>query len=160
FLAFLLFAPIVFVAGLLRPSTPVLVGLLLALAAVLAIMVFSALDAYRLARRAQDQYALKDFNRPLVYILFLLVGLIYPVGRRMALRANALEAFFVPTGSQAPNVLPGDHILVNELALQGKVPRRGDVVTFRSPRNRNQNWIKRVIALPGDTVEVRKNKVF
>jgi signal peptidase I len=160
FLAFLLFAPIVFFAGLLRPSTPVLVGLLLALAAVLAIMVFSAVDAYRLARRAQDQYELKEFNRPLVYILFLLVGFFYPVGSLMALRANVFEAFYVPTGSEAPNVLPGDHILVNKLALQGKVPRRGDIVTFRNPRNRNQNWIKRVIALPGDTVEVRKNKVF
>jgi signal peptidase I len=78
----------------------------------------------------------------------------------MALRANVFEAFYIPTGSEAPNVLPGDHILVNKLALHGKVPRRGDVVTFRSPRNRSQNWIKRVIALPGDTVEVRKNKVF
>jgi signal peptidase I len=160
FLTFLLYVPVVFVAGLLKPSTPILIGLILALAGVLGIMLFAAVDAYRLARRARVHYEVKEFNRPLVYVLFFLVGVIYPAGSLMVLRANVFEAFLVPTASEAPNVLPGDHILVNKLAYRDTLPKRGDVVTFRNPRNRTENWIKRVIGLPGDTVEVRGNEVL
>jgi signal peptidase I len=160
FLVFLLFVPIVFVAALLQPSTPILVGLLLVLGVELGIMLFSAVDAYRLARQSGAHYELKEFNRPLVYALFLLVGLFYPVAGLMALRANVFEAFYIPTESEVPNILPGDRILVNKLAYRDAVPKRGDIVVFRSPGNRSQNWIKRVIGLPGDTVEVRDNQVY
>ncbi|MBL8304309.1 MAG: signal peptidase I [Ideonella sp.] len=72
----------------------------------------------------------------------------------------------VPTGSMRPTILEGDVVLVNRLAYDLKLPltdhsivrlgepRRGDVVTFSSPRN-GMRLIKRVVALPGDTVELK-----
>jgi signal peptidase I len=160
FLAFLLFAPLVLIASRLGPSTPVLVSLLLALAAVLSVMFFSIEDAYRQASKVRQSYQPKEFNHPLLYVLFILVGVAYPVVSVVYLRAHAFEAFYIPTSSEAPNLLPGDHVLVNKQILQGKVPRRGDLVVFRPPQDRAQNWVKRVVGLPGDTVELRDNDVY
>ena len=77
----------------------------------------------------------------------------------------------IPSASMHPNLLEGDVVLVNRLAFDLKVPltdvvlahlgepRRGDIVTFRSPRDRTL-LIKRVVAVPGDVVEMRNERLF
>jgi len=74
----------------------------------------------------------------------------------------------VPTGSMKPTILEGDRVYVNKLAYDLKVPfttrhlaqwgnpQRGDVVVFFSPRD-GQRLVKRVVGLPGDTIELRNN---
>ncbi len=160
FLASALFAPFAVWAALQEPVTSVLVQLLVMLLAVVAFYVFAVVDAFYLARRYRDSYALRDYNRGLVYALFILVGMTYPPVIVHYLRSSVFEGFRVPTASEAPNILPGDRVLVNKLVLQRRPVRRGDVIVFRAPQNRRQNWIKRVIALPGDTVAVRDQEVF
>jgi signal peptidase I len=159
FLAVLLFAPVVVLAALLQPNALVLVGLLLVLVAVLGVMLFSAIDAYRVARAFPADGRLSEPLPRFLFVLFILVGVTYPVGIVVTLRANVFEAFYVPTGSEVPNILPGDRILVNKWVLRGEVPQRGDTVVFRNPRDWRQNYIKRVIALPGDLVAVRGGEV-
>jgi signal peptidase I len=77
----------------------------------------------------------------------------------------------IPSASMHPNLLEGDVVLVNRLAFDLKVPltdvvlahlgepHRGDIVTFRSPRDRTL-LIKRVVALPGDVVEMRNERLY
>ena len=77
----------------------------------------------------------------------------------------------IPSASMHPNLLEGDVVLVNRLAFDLKVPltnvvlahlgepQRGDIVTFRSPRD-NTLLIKRVVALPGDVVEMRNERLY
>jgi signal peptidase I len=77
----------------------------------------------------------------------------------------------IPTGSMRPNLLEGDVVFVNRLAYNVKVPltdivvahtgepQRGDIVTFSSPRD-GTRIIKRVVAVPGDTVEMRDEVLF
>src|SRR6185295_18101 len=154
FLGSLLFAPALVVAALLPPATIVLVGLILALVTVLGVYVFSVVDAFRLARRGSDLFQSMDYNHPLVYALFILVGLTYSSGGLYFIRSNVFEAFVIPTDSAVPTLLPGDRILVNKTTYQGRFVRRGDEVAFRVP-SEGANWVKRVIALPGDTVEVK-----
>jgi len=88
------------------------------------------------------------------------------------IRTFAVQAFKIPTGSMEPNLLIGDHLLVNKLvyspslgpletALMGKRPiERGHVVVFKFPEDPTRDFIKRVIGLPGETVEVRNKTVF
>lgn len=87
------------------------------------------------------------------------------------IRTFAVQAFKIPTGSMEPNLLIGDHLLVNKLvyspsvgpledALFGKKPiQRGHVVVFKFPEDPTRDFIKRVIGLPGETVEIRDKQV-
>jgi signal peptidase I len=151
------------VALLLAAATPSGVAFtvcLLALALVLGLYLYSVIDAFRLARRCTAPSGPADYDRGRVYALFILVGLSYPLGVVASVRSNVFEAFVLPTRSMAPTFLDGDHILVNKLTYQTRPVQRGDVVVFRAPSDRQQNWIKRVIGLPGDTVAVRGGEVI
>jgi signal peptidase I len=88
------------------------------------------------------------------------------------IRTFGVQAFKIPTGSMEPNLLVGDHLLVNKFVfaptlspvervlLPMREIRRGDVVVFKFPEEPERDFIKRVIGLPGDTVEMRQRQVF
>jgi signal peptidase I len=160
FLGTLLFAPAIVAAALLPPSTVVLVGLILALLTVLGVYVFAVVDAFRLAQGGRDLYQSMDYDHPLVYALFILVGLTYSAGGVSFIRSGVFEAFAVPSASEVPTLLPGDRVLVNKTTYQRRFVRRGEVVVFRVSSEPGMIWAKRVMALPGDTVEVKDNEVI
>jgi signal peptidase I len=72
----------------------------------------------------------------------------------------AIENYRIEGYSMEPNFHDGQFLLVNKLQYLLGPPERGDVVIFRYPLNPKKNFIKRVIGLPGDTVEIRAGKVF
>jgi len=82
-----------------------------------------------------------------------------------------VQAFIVPTGSMESTVLIGDHLLVDKLsyAPSGPIskyllpytePKRGDVIVFRYPMDINQNFVKRVIGVPGDHIHIVDKVVY
>ncbi|OPY11101.1 MAG: Signal peptidase I P [Syntrophus sp. PtaU1.Bin005] len=88
------------------------------------------------------------------------------------IRTFVIQAYKIPSGSMKPTLLVGDHILVNKFLYGIKVPhfrntifpinepQRGDVVVFIYPEDRSKDFIKRVIAVSGDTVEIRNKKIY
>lgn len=64
-------------------------------------------------------------------------------------------AFRIPSGAMVPALLIGDHIMVNKLAYQDLAPARGDVVVFKFPEDESKTFVKRIIGVPGDTIEIR-----
>ena len=72
------------------------------------------------------------------------------------LRASWVEAFKIPSGSSIPTLLVGDHIFVDKSA---KHPKRGDTTVFIYPMERDKDFIKRVVAVGGDTIEIRDNQL-
>lgn len=160
FLATLLFLPVAIGSALAKPSTAMWAILLCSYGTVLVLWIYAIIDSYIAARRVKGAYAPKDYNRGVVYFLFMLVGITNPFVTAAVVRMQVLEAFYVPAASMVPNVLKGDYILVNKMAFRYTLPERGDVVVFRSPPNRRQAYIKRVIGLPGDSVAVRGGEVF
>lgn len=75
------------------------------------------------------------------------------------LRAFVVQAFRIPTGSMENTLLPGDFILVNKFIFHFKDPAPGDVIVFQYPLNPERVFIKRCVAVGGQTVEIR-NKVL
>ena len=93
------------------------------------------------------------------------------------IRSSIVEAFKIPSGSMIPTLLIGDHIFVNKFAYGFKIPfsdlltdrpiyvverappKRGDIIVFMYPKDESYYYIKRVVGVPGDTIEVR-NKVL
>jgi signal peptidase I len=89
------------------------------------------------------------------------------------LKATVIEAFFVPSSSMAPTLQTDDYILVPKLSyglhipllstaiVEWQQPNRGDIVVFtRADDEQGRNFVKRVVALPGETVEVVGTSVF
>jgi signal peptidase I len=79
----------------------------------------------------------------------------------LVVRATLLQAYSIPSGSMSPTLEAGDHILVTPMTqyLGGQEPSRGDVVVFRNPAVGPGYFVKRVIALPGEHVEIRSGSV-
>ena len=71
----------------------------------------------------------------------------------LLIRATLVQAFNIPSASMQPTLLIGDFILVNKLVYRVSEPRRGDIIVFKYPVNPSLDYIKRVIAGPGDLVE-------
>ncbi|MDT7907018.1 MAG: signal peptidase I [Candidatus Calescibacterium sp.] len=87
------------------------------------------------------------------------------------IRAFAVQAYKIPSGSMIPTLLVGDYILVNRLSYGLRIPyykyilrwgeiKRGDIIVFVFPEDPSKDFIKRVIALPGETIEIRKKKIY
>src|SRR3954452_8720586 len=94
------------------------------------------------------------------------------------IRSSVVEAFKIPSGSMIPTLLIGDHIFVNKFAYGVKIPfsdlitdhpiyvmkreppKRGDVIVFLYPKDESIYYIKRVIGVPGDTLEMRNKVIY
>lgn len=97
------------------------------------------------------------------------------------IRTFIIQAFKIPSGSMENTLLIGDHILVakfsygihipNEILFTNiklfpdyrlfpTTPERGDIIVFKYPKNERRDYIKRVIGLPGETLEIRRQKVY
>ena len=88
------------------------------------------------------------------------------------IRTFVIQAFKIPSGSMLPTLQIGDHLLVNKfiygirVPFTGKVlvpiknPEHGDVVVFRFPEDRSVDYIKRVIGVPGDRIEIKNKKLI
>lgn len=66
----------------------------------------------------------------------------------------------VPTGSMENTILPGDDLLGFRLAYSHSDPKRGDIIIFAFPDDESKKYVKRVIGLPGETVEITQGKVY
>ncbi len=104
---------------------------------------------------------LKETKSVSIIILFVLL-----------FRSSFYEPFRIPSGSMIPTLLIGDFILVekfsygfklpftNILLSNWKAPMRGDVVVFKYPKDESVNYIKRIIGIPGDSVEIINKNVY
>ena len=90
----------------------------------------------------------------------------------MIIRAFVVQAFKIPTGSMRPTLLEGDLILVNKFIYGAKIPftnsrlpafsqlKRGDIVVFIYPDDRKKDFIKRLIAFSGESVEIKNGTIY
>ena len=90
----------------------------------------------------------------------------------LLIRQFAVQAFTIPSGSMTDTLLIGDYILVNKFLYGAEVPfidkhlpgfrdpARGDIIVFKYPNDESRDFIKRIIAVGGDTVQVRDNRVY
>jgi len=135
----------------------------------LAVFYHIARDAVATAKQHRMDYRLKVFNRWYVYLLIIFVG---TLGIKPLIKYAFVRAYKIPAGSMEPTLQIGDFILADKmtygirnpftrtcLALC-KSPKRGDVIIFIFPEDRTKDLVKRVVALAGDTVEIRDKKLY
>ncbi|NIA32096.1 MAG: signal peptidase I [Actinobacteria bacterium] len=159
---FLNILPIPIVIALFLVNTsPILMPITIALIIISAIIqLIAIIDSAYIAKHTKADYELKDYNRWYVYVLLVLIVSGGSIGSALYLRDQLLEAFRVPSISSYPTIAYNDRILANKIVYKTKDPARGDLVVFINPKNRHQNYIKRIVAVAGDTVEIKDNQVY
>ncbi len=78
----------------------------------------------------------------------------------LVIRTFVVQAFKIPSGSMLPTLQIGDHILVNKFIYWFTNPQGGDIIVFKFPQDEGRDFIKRVIARPGEKIEVRGKQVY
>jgi len=101
-------------------------------------------------------------------IFYLWLARIFDLGKFVIILAMVIyiihlffvSVFVVSGASMEPNFYEREYLIVNKISLTLKQPRRGDVVVFKFPGEPKEKYIKRVIGLPGETVEVKNHAVY
>lgn len=78
----------------------------------------------------------------------------------LLIRTFLIQPFYIPSGSMEPTLQVGDKIIVNKLGNRFKDPERGQVIVFRYPLDKSQDFIKRVVGMPGEVIELLDSQVF
>lgn len=149
------------IAAFVPPSNGVFFGLiLLPAAATLLIFVYSAIDAFVIAKQAAPDYELQRYNKARLYWFLVAAQLAFLITLTWVGRECIYEGFYIPTRSMCPNILAGDRILVNKRTLRDGYPQRGDVVVFRtSPPLPPRKWVQRVIGVAGDQIVINGHDI-
>ncbi|MEK7203341.1 MAG: signal peptidase I [Patescibacteria group bacterium] len=90
----------------------------------------------------------------LVKIIIISLAIIIPI------RYFLIQPFYVKGASMEPNFYDHDYLIVDEIGYRLNSPQRGDIVVFKYPRNPQEYFIKRVIGLPGEKVQVKDGEVY
>lgn len=100
--------------------------------------------------------SIREFLKEFIVILVIAFAL------SMVLRTWFIEGRSVPTGSMLPTIQLKDRLLVNKLIYHFQDPQRGDIMVFRPPDQigAKDDFVKRLIAIPGDKVEIKKGQLY
>ena len=117
-------------------------------------------DAVRGALRSGPDFRLKPYNRWYLYLIVIAISQGESYFLKNSVKDILVEPYKISTVSMSPTLEPGDLILCNRLYYAKHNVQRGDLIVFAYPKDERLPYVKRVAALPGDTVIVTKHKVY
>ena len=112
------------------------------------------MDVFEAKRKSPNREEVLSFFWEVVKIVVISLVIIIPV------RYYLFQPFFVKGASMEPTFNDGDYVLIDEISYSFRDPQRGEVMIFRSPQDRSQFFIKRVVGLPGEQIQIKDNRVF
>jgi len=92
----------------------------------------------------------ENWVKPLIIAAILAIGI----------RTFLLGPYKIPTGSMRPVLMEGDRIFVDKLTYRFREPQRGDIVVFRYPLDKKKDFVKRLVAFGGESVEIRDGQIL
>ena len=112
------------------------------------------MDVFEAKRKSPNREEVLSFFWEVVKIVVISLVIIIPV------RYYLFQPFFVKGASMEPTFNDGDYVLIDEISYSFRDPQRGEVMIFRSPQDHSQFFIKRVVGLPGEQIQIKDNRVF
>ena len=104
-------------------------------------------------KRKNEQSAVREVISWVITIALAVVAAVF-IKNYVIINAN------IPSGSMENTIMTGDRLFGNRLAYNRKSPERGDIIIFRFPDDETQNYVKRVVGLPGETIEIKEAKIY
>jgi len=104
------------------------------------------------ARHAMKKFF--SFAWEILKIVIIALVIVVPI------RYFLFQPFFVKGQSMEPTFENGDYLIIDEISYQFRNPQRGEVIVFKYPNDVSQRYIKRIIGLPGETIEIKEGKVI
>lgn len=144
------------------PATPVHFALIAFMALVsLVFFLYILFEAIRSAKRISGNYILKGFNRWYVYALVIIViRLVDFSTQTVIVRNNIFRPFKAPAVSMMPTIDVGDHFICDLSYYRLNNPERGDLIIFKWPKDESKIFLKRIIGIPGDTIQIVNDAVY
>jgi signal peptidase I len=135
-------------------------GLIFYLIVVIGVYLFILIEAVRSAIKFKS-IELKSYNKWYIYlIIFLLSNVAVVPLLRWTVKNNIAQAYKMPASSMAPTLLVGDHLIADMRIYKNEKPQRGDIIIFEFPKDPSKDFIKRVIGMEGEKVEIVNNKIY
>lgn len=164
------FMPMLFVvvilSYILNPTTQLNIYSLIPLLILIFFGIFVIVDAYRCAKAYNISNNLSRNitagKRFLIIIGILLFMFIFNPSQlvRSYFRANVVQAFKIASETMNPTLIKGDRVLVDKAIYKKSEPERGDLVVFKYPEDSQRSFIKRVVGLPNETIEIKNGRIL
>jgi signal peptidase I len=106
--------------------------------------------SFRTQRRVWLREKWKNWGEPFVVAAILAI----------LIRTFLLGPYKIPTGSMRMTFLEGDKIFVDKVSYRFRPPRRGDIIVFKYPMDPKKDFVKRLVGMPGDRIEIKKGKLI
>lgn len=162
--------PAISIPYLLHPNTKFLLWHLILLPLAIGFALFVPIDAYKLTKSWNAKH---NFERKLTRgkKILLLAGMLFllfvfspseliATSITKYIRANIVQAFKIPSEAMRPTLVEGDKLFVDKTIYRKSEPERGDIIVFDYPADPKKSFIKRLIGLPGEKVEIRDGKIL
>jgi signal peptidase I len=117
-------------------------------------------ESIRTAWKAGRDYAFQPYNKWYIYLVVIVVVSGVSQSATLAFRDNVLKAYNIPSRSMQHTLEPGDFVISNQLYYRYNNPKQGDLIIFKYPRDEKIDFVKRIVACPGDTIEIKDSQVF
>jgi signal peptidase I len=135
-------------------------GMICYLIIMLGLFLFISVDALLGAIKLRA-IALKSYNRWYIYlIIFLLTSIAIQPLLGWTIKNNIARAYKIPSVTMKPALLVGDRLIADMRIYRSEKPKRGDIVIFEYPKDPSKDFIKRVIGMENEKVEVINNKIY
>lgn len=159
------FYPLLFLAVFLSlHASNIVLSLLSVITIWIGYFLYAFVDAIITARRRRFEYVLHKYNRVIIYVGIIATFFVveywflgYPSSEYI--KQNCVQAYKIPSASMKPTLLVGDHILVDRRP-SARNPKHGDLIVFEYPVNPKVDFVKRIVAVGGDTVLIRDKELF
>lgn len=103
---------------------------------------------------------LKEYNFAAFFIVDTVEAIVTALIIALILRAYVVQTSLVFSGSMIPTMMIGDRLVVNKVVFHYRTPNRGEIVLFKSPYKDGKEFVKRLVGLPGETIEVKRGVIY
>jgi signal peptidase I len=171
--AVLLVYPLLLIVCYFSSRLGVFIYFIVLLSASLSFIAYCIIDVIRISREGRTTYSLRKYNKWYIYTAYFIIGslIILPI-TKSTVKSNIAQVYRIPSGAMKETLLIGDHIVVNKFIYGIKnpftknifvsldKPKREDIIVFKYPINPELDFIKRVVGVEGDIIEVQNKKLY